>query len=64
MTDRSYKIVLAQAKPTQEKIAELRGFLAANIDVAIADNDLQKAATFQQHLDLFEELVATSRDRI
>ncbi|MFI9629214.1 hypothetical protein [Streptomyces sp. NPDC052042] len=64
MTNRTYKIVPVEAKPTETKIRELREFLAANVDVAIVDNDPQKAAVFQQHLDLVELLVEHSRDRI
>lgn len=64
MTDQGYKIVPDIEKSTEQKIRDLREFLAANIAVHISDNELAKAAIFQQHLDLVELLVTHSRDRI
>lgn len=59
-----YKIVPRTERTTDEKITNLRVYLAANVQVATTDNELAKAAQFQEHLDLFELLVAQSRDRV
>lgn len=55
-TARSYKIVPVDVKPMTKRISELRTFLAANIDVAITDNEFEKASINQQHLDTVQEL--------
>lgn len=62
--DYDYKIVPVTKRSTQEKITNLRGYLAANVQVAVTDKELAKAALFQEHLDLFELLVEQSRDRV
>ena len=64
MTQQNYKIVPAVEKTNPEKIHDLRMFLAANLSVNIADGELEKAAQFQQHLDVLALLVEQSRDRI
>lgn len=56
-----YKIVPATKRTTDEKIRNLREYLAANLDVAKADGELAKAALFQEHLDLVELLVEKSQ---
>lgn len=66
MADRNYKIVPLDVdeKTTQQKITELRTYLGANVAIRIEDGELDKAALFQQHLDLLELLVEHSCDRI
>lgn len=59
-----YKIVPITQRTTDEKITNLKQYLAANIAVAREDNELAMAAQFQEHLDLVEVLVEHSRDRI
>ncbi|WP_434598269.1 hypothetical protein [Streptomyces sp. A5-4] len=63
-TQRNFKLVSAGERTNAEKIADLRTFLAANVAVRTADGELEKAALFQQHLDIFELMVARSQDRI
>lgn len=60
----NYKIVPAVERSIDEKIHDLREYLAANVGVSMTDNEFEKAAQFQQHLDLLELLVDKSRDRI
>lgn len=64
MAERRYKVVPIIDKTNDEKIRELRTYLAAGVDVNIADNNLEKAAAFQEHLDIFELLVANAADRL
>lgn len=63
-SNNDYKIVPRTERTTDEKITNLRAYLAANVQVATTDNELAKAAQFQEYLDLFELLVAQSRDRV
>jgi len=66
MAEKSYKVVPVDAddKTLERKAQELRQYLAANVDVRLADGDLAKAAVFQQHLDTATRLIDLSRDRM
>ena len=61
-----YKIVPddVDSKSMSQKTQELRTFLAANIDVATNNQDLEAAAVYQQHLDTLDVLIENSRDRV
>ena len=64
--NRDYKIVPQDVdhKTVSQRAQELKHYLAANVDVAIVDGNLSKAALFQQHLDTLETLIEHSRDRV
>lgn len=64
MAERRYKVVPITATTNAEKIADLRTYLASSVEVNLVDNNLEKAAAFQEHLDIFELLVEQSRDRV
>lgn len=60
----NFKIVPLVEKPAGEKVIDLKLFLSSNKDVAMAGQQYEKVAVFQQHLDLLDQLVEASRDRI
>lgn len=64
MAECRYKVVPIVDKTNDEKIRELRAYLASSVEVNIHDGNLEKAAAFQEHLDIFELLVFESRDRV
>lgn len=66
MAQQNYKVVPLDAdqKTVAQKAHELREYLVANIEVNIADGDLNKAAVFQQHHDTLMVLIEHSRDRV
>ena len=63
-TSRNYKIVLldTEHKTISQRAHELKLYLSANIDIALVDGDLSKAAVFQQHLDTLDTLIEHSRE--
>lgn len=60
----NYKIVPAVDLPPAQKIADLSKYLAASLHLALEDKEFEKAAMFQQHVDIFNLLIEQSRDRI
>ncbi|HLR92933.1 MAG TPA: hypothetical protein VK053_00265 [Jiangellaceae bacterium] len=58
----NYKIVPIAERITQQKIDNLRQYLAANVAVHLSDHELAKAARYQEHLELLDLLVEHSRD--
>lgn len=64
--NRDYKIVPQDVdrKTVSQRAQELKHYLASNIDIAIVDGNLSKAALFQQHLDTLNTLIEHSRDRV
>ena len=66
MANRNYKVVPVDVdtKTLKQKAHELRMYLAANVDICIADGDLAQAGMFQQHLDTAVGLIDLSRDRM
>ena len=58
---RYYKVVPAVERDQDEIVQALREHLASNINVGITDNDLERAAVFQEYLDTVDRLVEQSR---
>lgn len=60
----NYKIVPAVDVSDAQKISDLSKYLEANLHVALEDKEYEKAAMFQQHVDILGVLIEQSRDRI
>lgn len=61
---RPFKIVTIEPQPVGKQIARLKTYLAANVGVAIEDNELAKAAEFQEYLDVLDLLVDRCRGQL
>lgn len=61
MASQNFKIVPVEQLPLNQRIIKLHEYLAANVHVSIEDAELEKAASFQQHLDTLNELTALAK---